>query len=197
VRLRELLYLLGWPRPAARSYGHEVVTFDLPHEGPVQFARWLHPNVLATTVRQEEVSALRTFLRPGDVVVVSVIPEGPAAKQDLRSGDIITKVDGQPVKGRWLQDVVDLIRGPDGKPVKLTINRPKGPASLEIEIVRGRVDIPVVESKMLEGKIGYVWLRSFNKQSFAKLQETQTGDTLSSKNRPATLAPISFPAPAE
>ena len=30
MRLRELLYLLGWPRPAARSYGHEVVTFDLP-----------------------------------------------------------------------------------------------------------------------------------------------------------------------
>jgi FkbM family methyltransferase len=69
MRLRELLYLLGWPRPASRSYGHEVVTFDLSGEGPVQFAHWLHPSVLAAPVRQEEVSALRTFLRPGDVVV--------------------------------------------------------------------------------------------------------------------------------
>jgi FkbM family methyltransferase len=69
MRLRELLYLLGWPKPAARTYGHEVVAFDLPHEGRIEFARWLHPAVRATTVRQEEVDALRTFLRPGDVVV--------------------------------------------------------------------------------------------------------------------------------
>ncbi len=69
MKARELLYLLGMPKPTPRAYGHDVVEFDLARDGRVQVARWLHPSFHQAPVRQEEVDALRTFLRPGDVVV--------------------------------------------------------------------------------------------------------------------------------
>jgi FkbM family methyltransferase len=69
VKLRELLYLLGLPRPAPRSYGHEVVQYDLGAEGRIDYAHWLHPKCRRPEIREEGVRALRTFLRPGDVVV--------------------------------------------------------------------------------------------------------------------------------
>ena len=71
MKLRELLYLLGFRRPRTQVYGHEIVTVDLPRDGQVRLARWLHPVCLDDrwTVHQDRVDALRTFLRPGDVVL--------------------------------------------------------------------------------------------------------------------------------
>jgi len=123
---------------------------------------------------EDAVARLRAFAKgpgPGSVVVVSVIPEGPAAKKDLRAGDIITKVDGHPVTGMWLSDVVEMIKGPAGTTVTLTIQRKGVDKPIEMTITRARVDIPVVQYEMRKGKIGYIWLRTFNKQAYAKLQE--------------------------
>jgi len=69
MKLRELLYLLGWPRPVPRIYGHEVAVFDLPRDGRIEYANWLHPKMTPFELRQDHLDALRTFLRPGDVVV--------------------------------------------------------------------------------------------------------------------------------
>jgi FkbM family methyltransferase len=69
MKLKEALYLLGLARPGPRTYGHEVCTFDLPRDGRVELARWLHPAEGTKAVRQEELDALRGFLRPGDVVL--------------------------------------------------------------------------------------------------------------------------------
>jgi FkbM family methyltransferase len=69
MKPKELLYLLGIRKPEPRVYGHEVVSFDLPRDGRVEYARWLHPLVQREPVRQAEVDGLRTFLSPGDVVI--------------------------------------------------------------------------------------------------------------------------------
>lgn len=69
MKLKELLYLLGAPKPDPVSYGHEVVEVDLPREGRVQYAYWLHPLVKREPLRQAEVDGLRSFLRPGDVAI--------------------------------------------------------------------------------------------------------------------------------
>lgn len=66
MKARDLLYLVGY-RPKPRQYGHVVRTFDLPDDGRVEYAQWLHPGETQKVVRQDVVRHLRTFLRPGDV----------------------------------------------------------------------------------------------------------------------------------
>ena len=68
MKTREILYLLGF-RPAPRTYGFEVSAFDLPRDGRVEYARWLHPRETAKTFSQESVDQLRKFLSPGDVAI--------------------------------------------------------------------------------------------------------------------------------
>lgn len=68
MRLKDVFFLLGM-KPRTRTYGYEVVTTELPREGPVRFALWQHPKMGRDTVTQESVDALRAFLRPGDVCV--------------------------------------------------------------------------------------------------------------------------------
>jgi FkbM family methyltransferase len=68
LKLKSLLYVLGW-RPAPRKYGCEVRTFDLPVDGRVEYAQWLHPRETPKIFRQEVIDELRRFLRPGDVAI--------------------------------------------------------------------------------------------------------------------------------
>ena len=68
MKAKEWIYLLGL-RPKPRSYGYEVRTFQLPTDGEIQYAQWLHPRESAKTIRQESVDALREFLSPGDVAI--------------------------------------------------------------------------------------------------------------------------------
>jgi FkbM family methyltransferase len=68
VKLRELAGLLGW-RPSPRVYGVEVRQFDLPTDGAIEYAQWLHPGETPKVVSQEVVDYLRTFIHPGDTVI--------------------------------------------------------------------------------------------------------------------------------
>ena len=68
MKPREALAMLGM-RPRPRSYPYEVVTFDLPRDGSVQYAQWLHPGETRKLVRQEAVDELRKFVAPGDVAI--------------------------------------------------------------------------------------------------------------------------------
>lgn len=68
MNLRSFVHLLGL-KPSPRTYGHDVVSFDLPREGRVQLARWRHPLETPKVVRQDVIDHLRTFLAPGDVAI--------------------------------------------------------------------------------------------------------------------------------
>lgn len=70
MKAKELLFLLGL-KPGPRVYGHEVRTFELPREGTVRYAQWLHPKVRSSpwSIAQRQVDFYRTLLAPGDVVV--------------------------------------------------------------------------------------------------------------------------------
>ena len=105
------------------------------------------------------------------VVIMAIIPEGPAAKTDLRPGDQVMAVNDTPTQDMNLQQVVDLIRGPAGQSVKIVVKREGQDKAVEVEIVRAQVDVPVVESKVLDGNIGYLWLRSFNKQADREVKQ--------------------------
>lgn len=68
MRLREYLYMLGI-RPRPKAYPYEVATFQLPKDGQVQYAQWLHPKERRKLIRQEAVEELRKFIAPGDVAI--------------------------------------------------------------------------------------------------------------------------------
>lgn len=106
-----------------------------------------------------------------EVVISALIPEGPASKADVRSQDVILAVDGTPTKGMSLDAVVNRIRGKRGTSVKLVLRRQGTDDPIEVEITRAEILVPVVEHKLLADKVGYVWLRSFNRQAEGKLRE--------------------------
>lgn len=68
MRPKEILYLLGL-QPKSRTYGYEIHTFDLPVDGRVQYAQWLHPAETRKYLSQESIGELRRFLAPGDVAI--------------------------------------------------------------------------------------------------------------------------------
>jgi FkbM family methyltransferase len=68
VKVRAIAHLLGLrPRPAV--FGSEIRCFNLSTDGLVEYAQWLHPAETPKTITQEAVDALRSFVRPGDLVI--------------------------------------------------------------------------------------------------------------------------------
>lgn len=106
-----------------------------------------------------------------DLTVVSPIEGTPGDRAGVKSGDIIRKIDGEEMKNFSLEDAVNRIRGQEGTPVTLTLERPsKEKDSTEKEIfevllIRENIKIQTVYGKMLEGDIGYVRLTQFSKKT--------------------------------
>ncbi len=98
------------------------------------------------------------------IVVVAPLKGSPAEAAGLLPEDIITHVDGKSLEGFSLSDAVDIIRGPKGTDVSLTIERSKADAPVILNITRDEIHVPSVESEVKEhaGKrIGYIALNRF------------------------------------
>ena len=103
------------------------------------------------------------------VRVVHPFENSPAEKAGLRPGDEILAVDGTDVTNMLLDEAVTLIRGPAGSQVVLTVKRDDDPP-FDVTITRAKVDIPVLESKMLDDNILYVKLYEFSDPSKDKME---------------------------
>lgn len=101
-------------------------------------------------------------MKEDDIVVVAPLKGSPAEAAGLMPDDIITHVDGQSIEGYTLSDAVEIIRGPKGTEVTLTISRDG--REDDITITREEITVPSVESEVKEyaGKdIGYIALNRF------------------------------------
>jgi len=105
-----------------------------------------------------------------EVLVANVLPEGPASRTALMADDVIVGVDGVSVRGKTLNEVVNMIRGVGGTDVVLTVRHQASDQTTDITITRGRVEFPIVQWKMLDDRIGYLWLRSFNRVAASEVQ---------------------------
>ncbi|MEM9905699.1 MAG: carboxyl-terminal processing protease CtpC [Cyanobacteria bacterium P01_D01_bin.44] len=107
-----------------------------------------------------------------EIVVVSPIEQTPAFEAGIRSGDMIRAIDGQPVEGIELNDVVNMIRGPVDSEVTLTLERED--ESLDFNLIRARIEIhPVRYSYETgpEGGVGYIRLTQFSANAADEMRE--------------------------
>lgn len=134
------------------------------------------PYTAFSTPREKELSetslrgsfdgvGIQVDLRNEQLRVIAPIEGTPAERAGIRAGDVILAVDGRPVKGLALADVVGLIRGPRGTVVTLTIQRGDGTEPLTVSIEREEIKLRAVRSSMLEDQIGYLRIATFSASS--------------------------------
>ena len=110
-------------------------------------------------------------MEAGVVKVISPIDCSPAEAVGVKAGDYIVKIDGTQVQGKTLSEAVDLMRGPVGSEIEITVRRIGTRKALTFNIVRDIIEIKSVKSKVLEDSIGYVRLTSFNDNSSDQLED--------------------------
>lgn len=99
----------------------------------------------------------------GQCRVVAPIANTPADRAGIRSGDIITKIDGIDIASKTLDQAAAMMRGKEGTKVVLTINR--GGQTLTFDLIREAIKSVSVNYKMLENDIGYIQITSFDNDS--------------------------------
>ena len=115
----------------------------------------------------------------GKLEIVSVFSGQPAEQSGLQSGDRVLAVDGESIIGFDLYEAISLIRGPEGSEVTLLIERPGDVLeTFEVTITRARIEIPLVNSEILEGDIAYIQLTEFGSTATV-LVEAALEDVLS------------------
>ncbi len=119
------------------------------------------------------------------LTVMSVFPEQPADKAGLRPLDRILKIDGKPTDKMSLDQAVSMIRGPRGTTVTLTIQRDGIPEPFDVKLTRQRVQIPILQKRILEGGVGYIRLLEFNEKSASELSKAL--DELKNKGAKALI----------
>ena len=105
----------------------------------------------------------------GDILVLLPIEGSPAEEANLQTGDIIKKVDGKECNGLELTDVSNMVKGEEGTKVNLEILRDNKTFSIDVE--RRTVEIKYIESKVLDGNIGYIEMLGFEENCTAKFKE--------------------------
>jgi carboxyl-terminal processing protease len=144
-----------------------------------QYTRFIPPEA-AARMRQdlqgsfEGIGALIQMTEDGYLEIVRPMAQYPAAMAGIQAGDIVTKIDGVPVQSLSLDEAIARVRGPEGTIVVLTILRAQVEQPFDVEIVRARIELAIVESEMLTENIAYVHLTSFSTNASQALQEAIT-----------------------
>lgn len=107
------------------------------------------------------------------IVVISPIKGTPAEKAGIMAGDEILAIDGKVYSNEEINDAVKVMRGKEGEKVTLTIGREeKGEyVRKDIEIIREIIDVQSVYSEVIEAKIGYIYISSFQRHTAEQFKE--------------------------
>ena len=114
---------------------------------------------------------IEVSMESGVVKVISPIDDTPASRAGIKAGDYIVKIEGIQVQGKTLSEAVDLMRGPVGSSIELTVRRRGEKKALKFQITREIIKIQSVKSDLLESNIGYIRLTSFNENSSEQIED--------------------------
>ena len=101
----------------------------------------------------------------GVVKVISPIDNSPASKVGVKAGDYIVKINDIQVQGKTLTEAVELMRGPVGTDIEITVRRRGEKKALTFVITRDIIEVSSVKSEIKNEKTGYMRLTSFNENS--------------------------------
>ena len=110
-------------------------------------------------------------MEAGVVKVISPIDNTPASKAGLKAGDYIVKINNTQVQGKSLMQAVDLMRGPVGSSIEITVRRRGVKKALIFNITREVIQVQSVKSELIDNNIGYIRLTSFNENSSEQIKE--------------------------
>ncbi|MDA9188550.1 S41 family peptidase [Candidatus Pelagibacter sp.] len=110
-------------------------------------------------------------MEAGVIKVISPIDNTPASKAGLKAGDYIVKINNTQVQGKSLMQAVDLMRGPVGSSIEITIRRRGVKKALIFNITREVIQVQSVKSELIDNNIGYIRLTSFNENSSEQIKE--------------------------
>ncbi|MBD1153456.1 S41 family peptidase [Pelagibacterales bacterium SAG-MED24] len=113
---------------------------------------------------------IEVSMESGVVKIISPIDDTPASRAGLKAGDFIVKIEDTQVQGKSLSEAVDLMRGPVGSSIELTVRRIGKKKALTFNIVREIIEIQSVKSDILKNDIGYIRLTSFNENSAEQIE---------------------------
>ena len=106
----------------------------------------------------------------GVVKVITPMDDSPAAREGVKAGDYIVKINGIQVQGKTLTEAVELMRGPVGSNLEITIRRKGVKKALVFKITREIIEVKSVKSKIIDNTIGYIRLTSFNENSSRQIE---------------------------
>ena len=155
----------------------EIIDFAI--NGALQsldpFSAYMNPKVFEES--QSETSGefgglgIEVSMESGVIIVIAPIDDTPASKAGIKAGDYIVKINGEQVQGKTLMEAVNLMRGPEGTSIEITVRR-KGLRKAKIfKITREIIEIKSVISKIVDNKVGYLRLRAFNANSSSQLKK--------------------------
>ena len=110
-------------------------------------------------------------MEAGVIKVISPIDNSPAEKVGVKAGDYIVKINGIQVQGTTLTEAVELMRGPVGSKIEITIRRIGIKKAFVFEIIRDVIEIASVKSKVIDNNVGYIRLTSFNENSSSQIKK--------------------------
>ena len=110
-------------------------------------------------------------MEAGVVKVISPIDNSPAEQAGVKAGDYIVKINGVQVQGKTLTEAVEFMRGPVGSPIEITIRRIGEKKSFVFEIIREIIEVKSVKSELIDDKVGYIRLTSFNENSADQIKD--------------------------
>ena len=110
-------------------------------------------------------------MEAGVVKVISPIDNTPASRAGLKAGDYIVKINDFQVQGKSLMEAVELMRGPVGSSIEITVRRRGVKKALIFEITREIIEIQSVKSELINNNIGYIRLTSFNENSSEQIRK--------------------------
>jgi carboxyl-terminal processing protease len=107
----------------------------------------------------------------GVVKVISPIDNSPASRIGVKAGDYIVKINDIQVQGKSLTEAVQIMRGPVGSDIKITVRRRGVKKAIIFKITREIIKIESVKSKYIDKSVGYLRLTSFNENSGDQIKD--------------------------
>ena len=118
---------------------------------------------------------IEVSMEAGVVKVITPLDDTPASRAGLKAGDYIVKINDTQVQGKTLTEAVEIMRGPVGSDIELTVRRRGVKKALTFTLTREIIEIQSVKSDLLDKNIGYLRLTSFNENSAQQIKKRING----------------------